>query len=117
MLSAFEITEEIRGKRRSAVEVLGVCLDVVASRNDAVHAFLRIDEDYAKRQAGVVDDKVARGEVLGVLAGVPWASKDTMCTEWGTIPLASHTLSAYRSRCSTASGMIQTVINSSFRFI
>ena len=97
MLSAFEITDDVRSKRRSAAEVLGVCLDAAASRNDAVHAFLRIDEDYAKRQAAVVDDKVARGETLGVLAGVPVAVKDNICTEWGATTCASKILKDYRS--------------------
>ncbi len=97
MLSAFETTEEIRSKRRSAVEVLAACLDAVASRNDAVHAFLRIDEEHAKRQAEVLDEKVARGEVLGVLAGVPVAVKDNICTEWGATTCASRILNDYRS--------------------
>ncbi len=97
MLSAFEITEEIRGKRRSAAEVLGACLDAVASRDEAVHAFLRIDEEQAKTQAAAVDEKVARGEALGALAGVPVAVKDNMCTEWGATTCASKILKDYRS--------------------
>ncbi len=97
MLSAFEIAEEIRGKRRSAAEVLGVCLDAVASRNDVVHAFLRIDEEHAKKQAGVVDQKLSRGETLGVLAGVPVAVKDNICTAWGSTTCASNILKDYRS--------------------
>ncbi len=97
MLSAFEISEDIRGKRRSAAEVLGVCLDAVTSRDDAVHAFLRIDEDRAKKQAAAVDEKLARGVTLGALAGVPVAVKDNICTEWGSTTCASNILKDYRS--------------------
>ncbi len=97
MLSAFETTELIRSKRLSAAEVLAESLDAVDSANGTLNALLSVDADHAKRQAQQIDDKIAKGESLGALAGVPVAVKDNICTQWGLTTCASTILNNYRS--------------------
>ncbi len=97
MLSAFEIAEQVRSKRVSAAQMLADSLEAIASANDALNAFLNVNVDYAKSQAQRVDEKVARGEPAGALAGVPIALKDNTCTEWGVTTCASKILKNYRS--------------------
>jgi aspartyl-tRNA(Asn)/glutamyl-tRNA(Gln) amidotransferase subunit A len=60
----------------TALEVTNAHLDRIDDVDPAVHAFLHIDYEGARAQAAAVDAKVAAGEPLGPLAGVPVALKD-----------------------------------------
>ena len=75
-LSATAIAEDVRHGRRTAVEVLDACLTAVAAGNQALNAFVHVDEGIARAAAEAVDAKVARGEDPGLLAGVPFGIKD-----------------------------------------
>jgi len=87
-LSAQQLTELIRKKEVSAVEVLEAALARVAAVDGApgtldgqpdakgVHAFITLTEARARAQAEAVDAKLAAGEVPGPLAGVPFTVKD-----------------------------------------
>ncbi len=97
MLSAFEITEHVRSKRLSAAEVLTESLEAINATNEALNAFLSVDADYAKKRADGVDKKIAKGDPLGALAGVPVAVKDNICPQWGTTTCASNSLKHYHS--------------------
>ena len=46
-----------------------------------VDAFLSVTADTARAKAKEVDEKSARGETLGVLAGIPVGIKDNICTK------------------------------------
>ena len=68
--------------QRGAVSALSVAeesLAEIARRNEELNVFLYVDEDGARAAARAVDERVARGENAGVLAGVPVALKDNMC--------------------------------------
>ena len=47
---------------------------------DKVDAFLLLQTDEALKKAQEIDEKVAKGENLGLLAGIPIAIKDNICT-------------------------------------
>ena len=74
--TAIEIAEAVRAGERKATEVLDACLAEVAAGNDALNAFVHLDEGLARRAAEAVDAAVARGEDPGPLAGVPFGVKD-----------------------------------------
>ncbi|MCI0341186.1 MAG: aspartyl/glutamyl-tRNA amidotransferase subunit A, partial [Planctomycetales bacterium] len=63
----------------SASEILEESLGRIGARDRELHAFLRVDEEGARRAAVEVDRRVARGEDPGPLAGVPVAVKDNIC--------------------------------------
>ncbi len=65
----------------SAVEVAQAHLDRIAATDDAVGAFLHVDTAGALRAARAVDARVAAGDELGPLAGVPLAMKDVVVTQ------------------------------------
>ena len=46
-----------------------------------VKAYLLLTEEEAFRRADQVDSKIARGEEIGDLAGVPIGLKDILCTK------------------------------------
>ncbi|MDH3235393.1 MAG: amidase [Alphaproteobacteria bacterium] len=88
-LSAVEAADGIaRGEIRS-VELVEACLQTVAEREPAVHAWAHIDADHALAQAKAADEARAAGAPCGSLHGVPVALKDIfdtadMPTEFGT---------------------------------
>jgi aspartyl-tRNA(Asn)/glutamyl-tRNA(Gln) amidotransferase subunit A len=94
-LSALEIAQKIKAREVSAVEVLdahlahiqkvdGVPGTVGGDRDtepDKVHAFITLTAERARAQAESVDRKIASGESVGALAGVPVTIKDIFCVE------------------------------------
>ena len=75
-LSASELADLIRAAEVKATEALDDCLDSIASANERLNAFVHLDPDSARRIASDVDERLARGESLGVFAGVPIGVKD-----------------------------------------
>ncbi|MHC4480919.1 MAG: Asp-tRNA(Asn)/Glu-tRNA(Gln) amidotransferase subunit GatA [Planctomycetota bacterium] len=65
---------------RSAEDIVEEHLALIGEREPAVDAFLTVCEEGALERARALDDKRARGEPLGPLAGVPVAVKDNICT-------------------------------------
>ena len=74
--TAIEIAEAVRAGERRAVDVLEECLAEVAAGNEALNAFVHVDEGLARQAAEAVDAAVARGEDPGPFAGVPFGVKD-----------------------------------------
>ncbi len=66
---------KIASKTQSAVELVREALEKAHACQDEYHIFNWINDD-AIKQAEVIDQKLARGEAVGLLAGVPYALKD-----------------------------------------
>lgn len=79
-LSVFDIAESIRTKKSSAKEVTQAFLKQIDRLDKNIGAFITVNEK-AIEQAEAVDQKIARGEAVGPLAGVPVAVKDLLCTK------------------------------------
>ncbi len=96
-----ETAVELRGlvisKHASATEIARAHLDRIRAVDDKVKAFLAVTEDAALAAAKRVDEKVARGEHLGPLAGVPVALKDNMTTTDAPTTCGSKILANYRA--------------------
>ncbi|SCK35797.1 aspartyl/glutamyl-tRNA(Asn/Gln) amidotransferase subunit A [Streptomyces sp. WMMB 714] len=80
-LTAAETAERIASGAVSAVEVAEAHLARIDAVDEKVHAFLHVDREGALAKAREVDEKRARGEELGPLAGVPLALKDIFTTK------------------------------------
>jgi amidase len=76
--SACALAQAISGKRVSSVEVIEAHLDRIAAVNPAVNAVTLVLEDEALRMAKAADAKVAAGEDIGPLHGVPITIKENM---------------------------------------
>ncbi|MFJ1709193.1 Asp-tRNA(Asn)/Glu-tRNA(Gln) amidotransferase subunit GatA [Kitasatospora sp. NPDC088346] len=79
--TAAETAGAIASGEVSAVEVAQAHLDRIEAVDKKVNAFLHVDTEGALKAARTVDDRRARGEELGPLAGVPLALKDVFTTE------------------------------------
>lgn len=72
---------QLVSKERSAVEIAQETLDRIQALEPKLHSFLSVTADRALEQAQQVDAKIAAGEEIGLLAGIPIAIKDNMCTQ------------------------------------
>lgn len=76
-----ELHELLVTRKISAVELAQTMLQRIKHIDPEVQAFLRVTEDVALGRAAQVDEKIARGEEIGALEGIPMALKDNLCTE------------------------------------
>ena len=76
--TAVELAAKIKSRELSSVEVTQAHLDRIAEVDGDVHAFLHVDGARALTSAAAVDAKIAAGETVGPLAGVPLALKDVL---------------------------------------
>ena len=75
-----DIRDAVRAKKVSAVEVTKHFADRAKRLDPKINAFVSMNEK-AEEQARAIDEKIARGEDAGPLAGVPMAIKDLLCTK------------------------------------
>lgn len=66
----------IRNKEISAREVVAAALERIAARDKSLNCFTAVTADTALAAAARVDQKIAKGEKLGFLAGVPFGVKN-----------------------------------------
>ncbi|MEH2173466.1 Asp-tRNA(Asn)/Glu-tRNA(Gln) amidotransferase subunit GatA [Nostoc sp.] len=81
MASIRELHQQLVKKERSAVEITQEALERIQALEPKLHSFLCVTADRALEQAGAVDAKIAAGEEIGLLAGIPVGIKDNMCTK------------------------------------
>lgn len=77
--SISEIQQLLRQKQVSAAEILEAHWQHIHAHEKEIDAFLCLTPELAKKQAAAIDDKIARGDPLPRLAGVPVAIKDALC--------------------------------------
>ncbi len=70
-----EITEEIRSKKISPVEIIELHLRRIEALQPKLNAFVHLDPEGAREQARVAESLVLRGAQLGPLHGVPLTIK------------------------------------------
>ncbi len=81
MASIRELHQQLISKERSAVEIAQEFLERIEALEPKIHSFLSVTADRALEQARAVDAKIAAGEEISLLAGIPIAIKDNMCTK------------------------------------
>lgn len=81
MPSIRELHDQLTRKDRSAVEITQATLDRIQALEPKLRSFLHITAEQALEQAKQVDAKIASGESIGLLTGIPVAVKDNLCTQ------------------------------------
>lgn len=114
-LSAAELHQKLVTKACSAVEIAADALDRIESTDKEVGAYLTVTKEQALAAALSVDKRIAAGDSIGALAGIPVAVKDNICTEGIKTTCASKILhnfvppySATVVERMTAAGMVIT---------
>ncbi len=80
LTSAYETRERILSGEVKASEYVIMILERTKRLDERIHAYLSVKEDEATVQAKEIDKKVRRGDRIGLLAGLPIAVKDNICT-------------------------------------
>lgn len=96
-LGAIQIRDAIATRRMSAVESVRGSLDAIDQRDAGLRCFLQTFPDQALQHARSIDDRAARGETIGPLAGVSVALKDNICLDYGRTTCGSRMLENYES--------------------
>ena len=81
MASIRELHQQLVNKERTATEITQAALERVNQLEPQLHSFLAITADHALAQARRVDQQLAAGETIGLLAGIPIGIKDNLCTK------------------------------------
>jgi Asp-tRNA(Asn)/Glu-tRNA(Gln) amidotransferase A subunit family amidase len=89
----FDLATSVRGKRISAVELVGSSIDQIERVNPSLNAVVALRAEEALEEAASVDRRVSAGDTLGPLAGIPFLVKDTentagMQTTYGSLLFA-----------------------------
>ena len=95
-MSALELAADILDGRTTAAAVVGEHLARVEARESEIHAFNHVLADSARERAATIDARIANGEDVGPLAGVPVALKDNMCTRGIPTTCSSKILEGWR---------------------
>jgi len=80
-LTIHEAAELLRQRKISSVELTQAHLDRIREVEAKVKAFTLVTDDLALKQAREADRRIASGESVSPLTGIPIAIKDVICTK------------------------------------
>lgn len=76
-----ELAAMLASGETTSVAITKAYLERIEAVEPKVEAYITVDREGALKKAAEVDAKIAAGETLGPLAGIPIAIKDNMCTD------------------------------------
>lgn len=94
-MAAHELAPRIQSGEVTAEEVAREVLCLIAEKDPAINAYLAVDREAVIEDARDVDRRIAAGETTGLLAGVPIAIKDAICTKGLETTCASRILEGF----------------------
>lgn len=75
-----ELVNKIQNKEISCEEVVSYYIKNIKEKEESINAFISLQEEKALKKAKELDGKIAKGEKVGKLSGIPIAIKDNLCT-------------------------------------
>ncbi|MGL5074216.1 MAG: Asp-tRNA(Asn)/Glu-tRNA(Gln) amidotransferase subunit GatA [Waterburya sp.] len=90
-----ELHQQLVNKERTAVEITEAVLKQIETVEPKVKAFLSVTADQALATAKEVDAKIAAGDAIGILEGIPIGLKDNLCTKGIKTTCASQILANF----------------------
>jgi len=93
---AIDLVTAVKSGDVSAVQCAEAFLDRIEKLNPQINAFLAVDRHRALARAADIDARRKAGKPLGLLAGLPVAVKDVLCTADMPTTCASKMLAGYR---------------------
>lgn len=80
-LSATQMKDLLDKKEVSSVEITKSVIERIENTDKDIQAYISYNFENALKAAENVDKKIASGEKIGAMAGIPVAVKDNMCTK------------------------------------
>ncbi len=96
-MSCKELRDGIAAGRIKSAAATEAVFGAIEKYEPVIGAYISTFEGRALAKANEVDAKIAAGEPVGELAGVPVAVKDVMCTTFGVTTCASRILENFHS--------------------
>ena len=96
-LTAKELRDQIAAGQVSSVEATNAVFERIREFEPVIGAYISTFQDMALEKAANVDSRIAAGEPVGQLAGVPIAIKDVLCTNFGATTCASKILENFHA--------------------
>ncbi len=82
-------------KELSATELTQQYIDAIAQENEKINAYVSVTAEAALAAAGRVDDKIASGDDISILEGIPMTLKDNISTDGIETTCCSNILKGY----------------------
>ena len=79
--TAHELRDMLRNKEITSEQLVEAHYERIASVDGKIKAYITLDKENALAKAREIDKKIAAGEVLPDLAGIPMGIKDNICTK------------------------------------
>ena len=79
--SAYQLLDLLNQQELSSVDCVNYFLKQIENRNPDLNAFAALAAESALEQAQAIDHRRQKGEAVGLLAGLPVAVKDGICTQ------------------------------------
>lgn len=76
-----ELHQKLINKEITSVQLTEQYFDMISKKDAELHAYLTLTKELALEQAKKVDEKISKGEEIGILEGIPGAIKDNICIE------------------------------------
>ena len=95
--SAVQLIELMEQGKKTSREITSAFLNAIEKNDPQIGSFVRWDAKTALATAEGIDADRAAGKKVGVLAGLPVAIKDILCTSEGVTSCGSKMLAEYRS--------------------
>ena len=93
--SAAQLRQQLIRREVTSVDVCTAYLDQIERHDNTVGAFLRVERDAVLETAAAIDARREKGDSLGLLAGIPVAIKDLLCTRGEPTTCASRMLQEF----------------------
>lgn len=93
--SVIDIAAAIAQRKVRAIDVCEEALGRITASEPELGAFLQLTDDYARDRARHIDQLLDAGHTAGPLAGVPFAIKDNVCTQFCPTTAGSRILASF----------------------
>ncbi|MFH1613359.1 MAG: Asp-tRNA(Asn)/Glu-tRNA(Gln) amidotransferase subunit GatA [bacterium] len=94
-LTAKKLQELLLKKEIKSEEIVKAVFEQIELTEKSINAYLSTNFERAIKQAKIVDEKIAKKEKIGLLAGIPIAIKDNICEKGIECTCASKILSGF----------------------
>ncbi len=88
--------EKLVKRELSATELTDKYLSAIDTHDSTLHSYITVTEKTARETARLVDKKIAKGEEIGLLEGIPMSVKDNISTKGIVTSCGSNMLKEYR---------------------
>lgn len=85
----------LKEKKISSLELLKKYLEAVKKNDVSLNSYVCLSEDLAIKAAKLVDEKIAKGEEISLLEGIPFTLKDNISTKGVATSCCSKILEGY----------------------